>query len=96
MSSSPDPVAVLADHLRQVAPALLAIPGVTGCGIGLSVSGSGQPVVQVFVADRRVVGGVGRDAARVLGASPFDVVVMSPPSADVRRPQAPDRSREDP
>lgn len=93
MPSSADP---LLSRLRQVEADLLAIPGVIGCGIGLAADGAGPPRLQVFVSDRRVVPDVTRDTARVLGASPFDVVVMSPPSADDRRPPAPDRSREDP
>ncbi|MGE0363676.1 MAG: hypothetical protein AB7H93_15940 [Vicinamibacterales bacterium] len=92
MPTNADP---LVQRLRQVEADLLAIPGVTGCGLGMAADGSG-PRLQVFVHDRRALAGVTRDAARVFGATPFDVVVMSPPSADDRRPQAPDRSREDP
>ena len=96
MPTRPDPVTALTAALRRHETALLAIPGVTGCGIGLAADGTGRPVIQVFVATT-----ASRDAAvaavvDVLGARPFDVVVMSPPSAGVRRSQAPDRSREDP
>jgi hypothetical protein len=94
MPINPDPVAVLVEHLRRHEPALRAIPGVTGCGIGLA--GDSQPVIQVFVGSSAAVEAVADAVAAVLGSRAFDVVAMSPPSADERRPKAPDRTREDP
>jgi hypothetical protein len=96
MPSGRDPVAVLADQLRRHAPALRAIPGVTGYGIGLAADGGGRPVLQVMVGAAGAADAVTEAVAAVLGSRVFDVVVMSPPSADDRRPQAPDRTREDP
>ena len=96
MPTKPDPVAVLAAALHRHEPALLAIPGVTGCGIGMAADGTGRPVIQVFVGAPGLADGVTAEVADVLGSGAFEVVVMSPPSADVRRLQAPDRTREDP
>jgi hypothetical protein len=95
MPTNSDPVPVLVDRLRLHEPALRAIPGVTGCGIGLAAE-SGTPVIQVFVATAVAAESVADAAAVVLGTRAFDVVVMSPPSAYERRPKAPDRTREDP
>jgi hypothetical protein len=95
MPTNSDPVAVLVEQLRHHEPALRAIPGVTGCGIGLAADGS-QPVIQVFVGGSVADSTVAAAVAAVLGSLAFDVVVMSPPSADERRPKAPDRTREDP
>ena len=96
MPTRPDPVAVLTDALRRHEQALLAIPGVTGCGIGMAADGTARPVIQVFVGAAGDGDAVAGAVADVLGPRPFDVVVMSPPSADIRRSQAPDRKREDP
>jgi hypothetical protein len=96
MPTNSDPVAALGEHLRRHEPALRAIPGVIGCGIGLTADGSQRPVIQVFVATAVAAESVADAAAVVLGTRAFDVVVMSPPSADERRPKAPDRTREDP
>jgi hypothetical protein len=96
MPTTPDPVAVLAAALRRHEPALRAIPGVTGCGIGMAADDSGRPVIQVFVGTAGRADGVTAEVADVLGSCAFEMVVMSPPSADVRRLQAPDRTREDP
>jgi hypothetical protein len=95
MPTNSDPVAVLAEQLRRHEPALRAIPGVTGSGIGLAAE-SRQPVIQVFVGSSGTSQAVADAVAAVLGSRAFEVVVMSPPSADERRPKAPDRTREDP
>ncbi len=97
MPTRPDPVAVLTDALRRHEPALLAIPGVTGCGIGMAADGTARPVIQVFVGAAASGDAVVAAVADVFGSRSFDVVVMSPPSADARRSKAPDRNKgEDP
>jgi hypothetical protein len=96
MPTNSDPVAVLVEQLRHHEPALRAIPGVTGCGVGLAADGSRRPAIQVFVGSSAAGQAVADAVAAVLGSRAFDVVVMSPPSADERRPKAPDRTREDP
>jgi hypothetical protein len=96
MPTNSDPVAALGEHLRRHEPALRAIPGVIGCGIGLTADGSQRPIIQVFVGSSAAGQSVTDAVAAVLGSRAFDVVVMSPPSADERRPKAPDRTREDP
>jgi hypothetical protein len=94
MPTPPDDTAELTARLKRHEAALLAIPGVSGCGIGLA-AGSDRPVIQVFVAAASATAAVSRAAAELLGTSAFDVVVMPPPSGDARRRPARDRIEED-
>ena len=55
---SGEDVAVLTKRLEERRAALLEIPGVTGCGVGLTQDGGGSPVIQVFVAHSSHVAGV--------------------------------------
>ena len=94
MPTPPDPTAELTARLKRHEAVLLALPGVTGCGIGFAAGGD-RPVIQVFVASAAVKAEVTRAAATVLGSGAFDVVVMPPPSGDARRRPARDRTEED-
>jgi hypothetical protein len=89
MSNNPDAressekaVRNLTTRLQQHEAALLAVPGVNGCGVGLAADGSGHPVIQVFVSDGRRVAEVQAAARNILGAARVEVVVMPLPSAD--------------
>jgi hypothetical protein len=94
MPTPPDSTAELTARLKRHEAALLALPGVSGCGIGLAAGGD-RPVIQVFVATAAATADVTRAAARVLGSSAFAVVVMPPPSGDATRRPARDRTEED-
>lgn len=72
----------LTTRLQEHEAALLAIPGVTGCGVGLAADGSGRAVIQVFVAEASRAGNVRKEMSGILRSVPAEVVVMPLPSAD--------------
>lgn len=74
--------AELTRRLQEREAALLAIPGVTGCGVGLAADGSGRAVIQVFVADARRADDVRKAVSGILRSARAEVVVMPLPGAD--------------
>jgi hypothetical protein len=77
-----DDVTRLTAALHEHEEALLAIPGVTGCGVGLATHGHGDRIViQVFVPSQALIDLVQRKAIELLGAYPVEIVVMPIPDA---------------